>query len=303
MTKSADTFNELQRSRVAQQCTWVGFACNVVMAALKLFAGVVGRSSALIADGVHSVADLATGVIVLIFMDITGKAPDKKFRYGHGKFETLATAIIAVVLGFVAIDIFIESQNKVIAVWRGEVLESPGQVALWIAAVGILAKLALYFYTTAVARRISSAALKANAWHYLVDVFAGIATLLGIAGAIFLGENWRVLDPIAASCISIVVLGVAVKFGKPAFAELLEASLPAAEVHQIEEAIGSVEGVNSFSDLRCRRNGIRRMVDVTIYVDASLSVAEGAAIASNVETTLNATLENVVAQVSLKPQD
>ena len=197
------------REQAIYKATWIGFFVNVLLSVGKLIAGFVGRSGAMIADGVHSVSDFATDIVVLLFVRISAKPKDEDHDYGHGKYETLATVVIGVALAAVAIGILVDSAERIAQVLRGESIARPGIVALVAAAVSIVAKEALYWYTMLTAKRVDSPALKANAWHHRSDAFSSIGTLIGIGGAYFLSEQWRVLDPIAAIVVGALIIKVA----------------------------------------------------------------------------------------------
>ncbi|HRU72578.1 MAG TPA: cation diffusion facilitator family transporter, partial [Paludibacteraceae bacterium] len=186
------------REKTIYKVTWVGFFANLVLSIAKLLAGIFGRSGAMIADAVHSISDFATDVVVLAFVKVSAKPKDEGHDYGHGKYETLATVIIGLALFAVGVGILINSIELIRQVVDGVVIERPGLIALVAAAVSIVVKEALYWYTILAARRVNSPAMEANAWHHRSDAFSSIGTLIGIGGAYFLGEQWRVLDPIAA---------------------------------------------------------------------------------------------------------
>lgn len=291
-----------QRARAAQRCTWVGFACNGVLSVLKILAGIIGHSGAMIADGVHSISDFLTDIVVIVFVGVSARGVNKVYRYGHGKFETFATFLIAVALAVVAIGLLYTSGTKVWSVLvDGKQLEAPGMIALWMAVVSILAKEALYQYTHHVGIDLKSMALEANAWHHRSDALSSIATLIGIAGAIFLGSKWTILDPIAGMAVSIFIVAVAVKLGKPAVQELLEVTLPEEDLDRIGSAIASVPGVKAYHNLRCRHNGNVHIIDFHIKVDGDLTVTAAHDIATAVEDHLRDELGNVIANIHIEP--
>ena len=152
-----------ERVDIAKRCTWTGFAVNGLLSVLKILAGFIGHSGAMIADGIHSASDFITDIIVVVFIGISGKGANKEYRYGHGKFETFATFLISVALMAVAIGIFIDGFHKVVHVIDGEAIATPTMIALVMAAVSIIAKEALYQYTSRVGKRLESAAVIANA--------------------------------------------------------------------------------------------------------------------------------------------
>ena len=204
----------------------MGFFTNLILSAAKIIAGIWGRSSAMIADGIHSLSDFITDFIVIIFIKISSKNEDSDHPYGHGKFETFATMLISFALFVVAIGIFYSGSIKIYEVLNGEIIERPTYLALAMAAVSIIVKEGLYWYTITIGRNIDSPAVIANGWHHRSDAFSSIGTLIGISGAMFLGERWRVLDPITSLVVGIFIFGVAYKLARPSIQGLLEMSLP-----------------------------------------------------------------------------
>ena len=177
------------RLKQINKVTIVGFFVNLGLTIAKVIAGIVGKSSAMVADGIHSLSDFATDIIVLVFVKYSSKDLDQDHKYGHGKFETFATMIIAFALLAVGIGIFWSGLNKVIAAFKGEIIEQPGIIALIAALVSIISKEVLYWYTVNTGKKVKSQAVIANAWHHRSDAFSSIGTALGISGAIFLGEK------------------------------------------------------------------------------------------------------------------
>lgn len=266
--------------------TWVSFAADTVLSVLKIAAGIVGRSGALIADGIHSLSDLITDLIVLVMVGIAGRKPDAKYTYGHGKYETMATLLISMALGAVAIGIFYEGLSHVIRAIEGEILPRPTLITLIVVAGSIGVKEWLFHYTRRAGERLHSAAIVANAWHHRSDSLSSMATVIGIAGAMFLGQHWRVLDPIAAMTVSVFIGYMAVKLGAPAFRELLDAAVPADTLARMMATIRTVPGVITFHHVRTRRIGNTIGVDLHLKVKPDITVVEGHKIASKAETAL-----------------
>ena len=230
-----------------------GIFTNLILSAAKIIAGIWGRSSAMIADGIHSLSDFITDFIVIIFIKISSKNEDSDHPYGHGKFETFATMLISFALFVVAIGIFYSGSIKIYEVLNGEIIERPTYLALAMAAVSIIVKENLYWYTITIGRNIDSPAVIANGWHHRSDAFSSIGTLIGISGAMFLGERWRVLDPITSLVVGIFIFGVAYKLARPSIQELLEMSLPEEVEQNIAEKIQQTPGVIAFHHLRTRK--------------------------------------------------
>ncbi len=278
--------NDDLRERKAAQVTWVGFFVNLILSVAKVLAGIWGRSSAMIADGVHSLSDFVTDLIVLVFIRFSAKKEDSDHPYGHGKFETFATMLISFALAIVALLIFYTGCIKIYEAMNGAVIEAPSYLALAMAIISILAKEGLYQYTIRVGRAINSPAVIANGWHHRSDAFSSIGTLIGISGAIFLGEQWRILDPITSLIVAVFILVVAYKLARPSIQELLEGSLPIEVEQRIIKMIEETPGVIKYHHLRTRKNGNAFIIDMHIKVDPTSSIVEAHDIATQVELSL-----------------
>ena len=286
------------REREIRKATLWGAAVNITLTIAKLLAGVFGRSAAMVADGVHSLSDLLTDAIVLIFTHISSKGKDRDHSFGHGKFETMATLIISVILIIVGAKLMEGGIRSIIDVANGKDLQKPGYIALIAAIVSIVLKELLYHWTAKVGKSTNSPAVTANAWHHRSDALSSIGSLIGIGGAIILGQKWTILDPVASCGISIAIIVVAVKMAIPSLNELLEASLPEAIENEIIATASSVKGVKDIHNLKTRRNGISAIIDAHIVVDPSISVTEAHDIATEVEDALSRKFGNET-QVSI----
>ncbi|MEE0972777.1 MAG: cation diffusion facilitator family transporter [Paludibacteraceae bacterium] len=275
-----------EREKEIYKVTIVGSFVNLLLLIFKFVSGIVGHSAAMIADAVHSLSDFVTDILVLVFVKISSKPADKDHRYGHGKFETLATAIIGAVLMAVGIGIFYQGATSIYAVYNGQVLSSPGYIALVAAAVSIVFKEGVYWYTTIKGKKLNSQAVVANAWHHRSDAFSSIGTLLGIGGAILGGEKWAVLDPIAAVVVSIFIIKVSISILYGSMQELLEHALPKTVQEEIKQIILSVDGVSEPHHLRTRRVGGNYAIEVHIRMDGNLSLNEAHHLTSLVENKL-----------------
>ncbi len=272
--------------RSARRVTWLGFWINAALGAGKVAAGIFGRSSAMLADGIHSFSDFITDIIVIVFVGVARRKANDRYQYGHGKYETFATMLVALILGIVGVMFLVDGAEKTWGSFHGHHLESPTWLALIMAVVSIISKEWLYRYTRRVGERIQSAVVVANAWHHRSDALSSLATLAGIGGAMFLGPAWRVLDPIAAMVVSVFIIIVAFQIGTPAVKELLEESLPGDIVEGMYEVIGCTPGVKAFHRFASRRNGNRMILDFHIKVDPDITVVSGHRIASEVEKRL-----------------
>lgn len=274
------------REKSIYKVTLIGSLVNFLLMAFKFTAGILGHSSALVADAVHSLSDFATDIVVIVFVKISGKPEDDDHRYGHGKYETLATAIIGIVLFAVGIGLLVDGAIKVAAVLNGATLPAPSMIALIAAAVSIVSKEILYRYTVRVGKNLNSQAVVANAWHHRSDAFSSIGTLVGVGGAIFLGERWRILDPLAAIVVSVFIIKVAMELIKPCIDELLERSLPVETEKKILDIITSFPEVSSPHHLRTRRIGNHIAIEVHIRMDGQTSLEDAHTMATNVEKRL-----------------
>ena len=290
------------REKDIYRVTIIGSIVNLLLLIFKFLAGIFGHSAAMIADAVHSLSDFITDIIVILFVRISSKPADSTHRYGHGKFETLASAIIGCILLGVGVGIFVSGVRSIVGVYRGEVLVAPSMLALIAAVVSIAFKEGLYQYTVYKGRRLNSQVVVANAWHHRSDAFSSIGTLLGIGGAIFGGEKWRVLDPIAAMVVSAFIIKAAISILKMSLDELLEHSLPKEVEQEIRQIILSVEGVSSPHHLRTRRVGSNYAIEVHIRMDGALSLHDAHQITSIVEDGLKKHFgENTIVTIHTEP--
>lgn len=278
----------MNREKEIRKITLWGSLVNVLLTIFKIIAGILGRSAAMIADGMHSLSDLLSDIVVLVFTHISSKGKDRDHSFGHGKFETLATLIVSVILIVVGAELMSSGIRSIIGLCNGEPIPKPGFIALIAAAVSILAKEILYHFTVKVGRKTGSTVVIANAWHHRSDAFSSVGALLGIGGAMILGSRWTVLDPIVSCLISITIIVVAVKMALPSLAELLETSLPEEVEMEIVEIASAVAGVDDIHELKTRRNGISFIIDAHIAVNPEMSVVEAHDIATDVEDALRA---------------
>ncbi|MDD3385716.1 MAG: cation diffusion facilitator family transporter [Bacteroidales bacterium] len=284
--KESDLNTNDTRKSQAQRITWIGFFVNLLLSTGKLLAGIIGRSAAMIADGVHSISDFITDFVVIGFIRVADKESDEDHRYGHGKFETFATLLVSLVLLLVGAGILWNGGSRIIDAIAGKELGQPSMVALIAAVVSILAKEILFQYTLRVGKSINSQAVIANAWHHRSDALSSIGTLLGIAGAIFLGEKWRILDPLAGMIVSVFIIRVAIRLGFPSVKELLETALPADVEDEIVRIINDTPGVKGSHHLKTRQIGNDYAIDVHVEMDGELSLIASHDIATLVEERL-----------------
>lgn len=250
--------------------TIIGSIANFLLVLLKFIAGFVGNSAAMIADAVHSLSDFVTDVIVIVFVRFAHKPKDELYAYGYGKYETLATAIIGVLLFIVGSGILWDGGWKIYHYFADGTLPEPHIIAFYMALVSIAVKELLYRYTAAVGRAVKSQVVVANAWHHRSDAMSSIGTAVGIGGAIFFGDGFEILDPVAAIVVSFFIMKVAIQLIIPSLGELLEKSLPEDVQEQIRQIILSYPGVSEPHHLRTRRIGNTYAIDVHLRMDGDM---------------------------------
>ena len=276
------------RKKKIYRVTFIGFAVNLLLAGIKLAAGILGRSGAMVADAVHSFSDMATDVVVIAFAKISAKPKDEGHDYGHGKYETLATIIISLALAAVGTGILVNSIGAIRVVVDGGLLPRPGTVALLAAAVSIVVKEILYRYTVREGRRVSSPCMIANAWHHRSDALSSLGTLAGIGCAYFLGDKWRIADPIAALVVAVFIFKIAFDLIRTGLDELLERSLPEDVEEEILRVVAANPEVREPHNLRTRRIGASIAVEVHVRVDGTMSVCRSHELTEDIERRLRA---------------
>ena len=274
------------REKEIYKVTLVGGAVNVILLAFKFVAGIIGHSSAMIADALHSLSDFVTDIVVLVFVKISNKPQDKSHDYGHVKYETLALTIIGVALMGVAIGIIVKGAMKIAAWANGEVLEAPGMLAFWAAIVSIVLKEGVYRYSIIKARKLNSKAVEANAWHHRSDALSSVGTAVGIGGAIFFGQRWTILDPIASVVVGAFIVKVAFDLLKNGIGDLMEQSLPEQVEEEILHLVAEVPGVTEPHELRTRRIGNHYAIELHILMPGNVSLTEAHDKASDVENLI-----------------
>lgn len=262
------------RSKEIYRVTWLGSLVNMLLFVFKFISGILGHSGAMIADAVHSLSDFITDIIVLFFVKISSKPADLTHEYGHGKYETLATLIIAILLLFAGLGIAANSILELIDWLNGKELEKPGIIALVAAIVSIILKECLYQYTAKIGRKYSAKVVIANAWHHRSDALSSVGTMIGVGGAIVLGAKWRILDPIAAVVVSGFIIHVAIKLIRPAAEELLEKSLPSSTQMMIEDIVLSNPGIYSMHNLCTRRIGNILAIEFHVRMDGKQTLID-----------------------------
>ena len=279
---------ETERERRATRVTLYGAAVNIILVIFKLIAGFVGQSAAMIADGIHSLSDLLTDAVVIIFMRLSSRPQDEDHDYGHGKYETLATAIIGMALFVVGLGICYGGVVKIWAALQGNSLQQPGWIALVAALVSVALKEWCYQFTVRTGRAIESETVVANAWHHRSDALSSVGTAIGIGGAIVLGPSWAVLDPIAAVIVSVLIIITAWKLMANALGELLEKSLPEAIETDIEHTVTEdpFGDVRQPHNLRTRRIGNHIAIEMHVRVPGEMTVSDAHQVVTKAERRL-----------------
>ncbi len=259
----------MSRERDIYKVTMVGSAGNVALLAFKFAAGVLGHSSAMIADAIHSLSDFITDVVLLAFVHMSAKPQDEDHDYGHGKYETFATLIIGLAIMAAATGIIISGVDKLVDWVGGRQLAAPGWLALAAALLSIVVKEVMYRYTVRRGKALDSPALVANAWHHRSDALSSIGAAVGIGGAILLGNRWTVLDPLASVVVGLMLLKVAIGLLRSSVGELTEHSLSSEVEKEIEDIICSYPDVSDPHNLRTRRIGNRFAIEVHVRMDGN----------------------------------
>jgi len=270
------------------RATALGAAINIVLAILKIWVGLAGRSRALVADGVHSLSDLATDIVVVFGLIVGSRPMDKNHLYGHKKIETLSEIIVGLCLLGVAVLMVIDA----VRVLLGPAPQQSSIAALIIAAVSVVTKEFLYRYTRQVGEKIGSRAMFANAWHHRSDALSSLVVLVSLTMIIIHPPLW-VMDPVACIAISIVIAKVGFDVVYPALRHIIDTAPKTEIVERISAAATSHPGVIGVHKLRARYLGAQIIADLHILVNPDLTVEEGHSIASEVEEAITRELENI----------
>mgnify|MGYP003308992402 CR=1 FL=1 len=276
----------MDRERKIYRITLLGSAVNSVLVIFKFAAGIFGRSSAMVADAVHSLSDFVTDLIVLIFVRISSKPQDENHDYGHGKYETLASTIIGIALMVVAAAILRSGIQKTVFWFRGGELEAPGWLAFWAAVVSIGLKEWTYIFTIRAGRELDSPALKANAEHHRSDALSSMGTALGIGGAILLGRRWTILDPVASMVVALFIVKVAWDLIREGVGDLMEKSLPDDVEKEILDIVAGFPRIGEPHHLRTRRIGNRYAIEMHLRMNGKISLSEAHRYATELESAI-----------------
>lgn len=292
-----DTTNPV-RYRASRRVALTAMGANALLVIGQVIVGIIGHSQALVADAMHTLADLSTDLLVLFALKHSAKAADEDHPYGHARIETAVTLVLGVILMLVGLGIALRAGYRL---FGDEPFVTPSTLTLWVAGFTVLAKEGLYQYTAHVARRFGSDMLRASAWHHRSDAISSIIVFLGIAGTI---AGIHMLDALAALAVALFVIKIGIGLGWPAVNELVDTGLGREQLQHIRRVILGVDGVRALHLLRTRRIGGRALVDVHIIVNEDISVSEGHYISERVRTRLIEEVDVVAdALVHIDPED
>ena len=263
------------------RATWIGAAVNVVLVIFKLWAGLVSSSQALIADGIHSLSDLFSDFVVVFGLKWGRQSEDADHPFGHARIETISSMIIGLLLILVGLAI---TYNAILSIYHHHP-STPSVFAVYVAAISVVFKEALFWYTMRVGRRLRSLALIGNAWHHRADALSSVAVLAGV-GAVYVNPDWYLADSYAALLVTFIVIKVGITLTWSAFKELADTAPDREVLVKLTERAAQINGVMQVHDLRARFSGSQIFVEVHIVVDPDLSVRQGHDIARDVKYAL-----------------
>ncbi|HUX00582.1 MAG TPA: cation diffusion facilitator family transporter [Phycisphaerae bacterium] len=269
--------------RQAAWGAWVGIVGNVLLGGAKLVGGILGTSSALVADAGHSLSDSLSSVVVLWGLRRARKPADEKHPFGHGKAEFMAARTVAVMLILIAVVLGYQAIAKIL---HPPPETFPKTFTLWFVLASILIKEGMYQYKYRLGRRLKSESLLADAWHHRSDAFSSVCALAGISAALVLGHEWRVLDPIAALVIALIILGVGLKAFFRTGSVLMDEAADAETLAAIRRVAAGVSGVKDTEKLMTRRSGLETHMELHVEVNPAMSVREAHEVARQVEQTI-----------------
>ena len=261
--------------------TWIGSIVNIVLVIFKLWAGLLSSSQALIADGIHSLSDLFSDAVVMLGLKWGRKNEDEDHPYGHARIETISSMVVGILLILIGLGI---TSNAIEALYKHKP-STPGMFAIYVAAISVILKELMYWYTIVIGKRLKSLALIGNAWHHRTDAMSSIAVLIGV-GTTYLKPEWYLADAYAALLVTFFVVKIGTNLVWLAFKELSDAAPNKEVIEQIEKSAFSINGVQEVHDLRARHSGSQIFVELDIVVDPNLTVREGHNIAHAVKKTL-----------------
>lgn len=268
--------------------TWAGIAANIFLVMAKLYAGFIGRSQALIADGVHSLSDLFSDFIVLLGLKWGRKDEDEDHPFGHGRIETISTMVIGILLIIVGVGLVYDSIGKIYDHQRS----SPTLFTIFVALFSILLKEGLYRYTYSVGKKLKSSVLIANAWHHRTDALSSIAVLIGVTSA-YIHPAWVLADVFAALFVTYFIVRVGGRMFWTGFREIIDTAPDKEIIQKIKDSAGNIDGVLEVHDIRSRYSGGQILTELHIVVPSGITVFEGHEIAAGVKYVVMENVEDV----------
>ncbi|WP_374428723.1 cation diffusion facilitator family transporter [Ideonella dechloratans] len=262
-------YTSAERAKAASRSTWVSVGVNLVLSTLQIVVGLLAKSQGLVADGLHSLADLVSDAVVLVAGHQARKAADDDHPYGHQRFENAASMVLGVLLLVVGAGMLVSAFEKL---HNPESLPAVHAVALWVALGTLVAKELLFRYMLAVAKQVKSSLLVANAWHARSDAASSLVVALGLVGNL---AGYPILDPIAALIVGLMVAKMGIEFGWSALHDLMDRAADDEEVQAIRQTLIETPGVAGVHDVRTRKMGDMIVVDAHIEVDAAITVEQG----------------------------
>ncbi len=259
---------------------------NIILTIAKITAGLLGKSAAMTADAIHSLSDVVADAVVLVMVRISAKGIDEKHNWGRGKYETIATLAISILLIAIAADLMIDGISSIKEILSDGVAEKPGMIAFWVAIISILVQEAIFRWTVHTGKAVESQTMIANAWHHRSDALASVASLIGIGGAILLGGKWTLLDPLVGCIISIVILIIALKMFFPALHELTEGALPDNTVQSIRQVVCAVAGESCLSGIKTRKSGHCNVIEISLSLSPDMSLQDACLITNDVKSAI-----------------
>ena len=276
----------------SNKITVISILLNIGLTILKILAGIVGNSTAIIADGLHSASDIITSIGILIGNKISRKPRDDEHQYGHEKAESLVSFILAAVLIGIALKIGYDGFKDLININN---ILVPNALPLVVALISIVVKEYQYQITIRVAKKINSSSLKADAWHHRSDAFSSIAAFIGIGGAML---GFKILDPIASIIVAIVVIKVGIEILKSACDELMDSSISKEDIREIKSLIDNNKKIYGIKDFKSRKYGSIAYIDMSIFIDKSKTLEEAHDIADNLEHSIISNL-NYIKEINI----
>ncbi len=278
--------NIVENYKLGVKTSIITIIINVILSGVKIIAGVVGKSSAMLADGIHTLSDVLTTFVVLIGLKVSSKEADERHPYGHEKYEPVFAKLLSIFLAVTGLFIGYEG----ISTLRSGNIQTPGKIALVAAVISVITKEGMYWYTAKTAKKIKSLSMKADAWHHRSDALSSVGTFIGIFGA---RMGLKILDPIAAIIVSVLIIKVGVDLYVQSIRGLVDESADDKTLLKIKDLTFSVKGVKDIKGFKTRIFGSRIYVDIEILVDGGITVKEGHDIAEKVHDLIEKNIDDV----------